>query len=359
MRTPPADLDDTRRGIAAAELVGVASNHLTGDLYHSIEFSDLVAIKNLLKRFFSAQPWTSDDAERLDMLLRRNVDDPSGWFEHDLGQGLTLLHGFDDGQYRLWATGTANAAPSVFDRVFSGPVQPEATPNPRHVRFVIGGNRAPGTWYRRGDDIPDPGVAELLADEDVTDVLVAGDFVAVGLRRASMWEDRLDDMLETVTRLFWDEDRVVAAVDGPTRDELVAGGTGTALHLLNPDDGASRKTLEAALEDEDPRRRRMAAATLAQSADAAYAVAILERTFDDRSRIVRRTVVDAAVDLEAESTRRLLERALADEDDWIRWKAVKGLSDIGLASSTAAVAALRTDPDFQVRFEVESALRAD
>lgn len=357
MRTPPADLDEARRSIAAAELVAEASNHLTADLYHSLEFSDLVAVKNLLKRFFSAQPWAEDDAARLDMLLRRNVDEPSGWFEHELGAGLSLLHGFDEGTYRLWATGTVDSPPSVFDRVFSGPVQPEATPNPRHVRFVVGGTPAPGVWYRRGDDITDPGVGELLADGDVTDVLVAGDFIAVGLRRAAMWENRLDDLLQTVTRLFWTEDRVVAGTDGPTRDELVAGGTGTALHLLNPDDPSSRETLETALGHDDPRRRRMAAATLAQSADEEYAIGILEQTLDDRSRLVRRTVVDAAVDLESDRTRRLLERALADDDDWIRWKAVKGLSEIGLKTSTAAVAALRDDPDFQVRFEVESALR--
>lgn len=357
MRTPPADLDDARRSIAASDLVADASNHLTEDLYHSLEFSDLVAVKNLLKRFFSAQPWGDDDADRLAMLITRNVEETNGWFEHDLGAGMTLLHGFDAGVYRLWATGTSESPASVFDRVFAGPVQPEATPNPRHVRFVLGGTPAPGVWYRPGDDIPDGRVETLLADEDVTDVLVAGDFVAIGLRRPTMWEARLDDLLDTVTELFWSEDRKFGTVDGPTRDELVSGGTGRALHLLNPDDPASRVTLEEALTDDDPRRRRMAAATLAQSADESYAVAVLERTFADPSRIVRRTVVDAAVDLESPGVRRLLEDALGDEDDWIRWKAVKGLSEIGLESSAAAVARLRDDPDFQVRFEVESALR--
>ncbi|MDH3540182.1 MAG: HEAT repeat domain-containing protein [Acidimicrobiia bacterium] len=357
MKAPPTDLDEARRRVAAAELVGVASNHLTTDLYFNLEFSDLVAVKNLLKKFFSAQPWSDDDAGRLDMLLRRNVEDHVGWFEHDLGAGLRLIHGFDGGIYHLWATGGSNGEASIFDRVFSGPVQPEATPNPRHVRFVIGGTPAPGIWFRRGDDLPDPRVAALLEDADVTDVLVAGDFVAIGLRRASMWEDRLDDMVATVTAGFWSPDRVVADLDGPSRDELVSGRATGALHLLNPDDPASRATLQEAAGSEDPRRRRMAIATLAQSTDGDFAMTTLTRAFSDPSRIVRRTVVDVAVDLEVEEVRGLLEAALGDADDWIRWKAVKGLSELGLATSVDAVTALADDPDFQVRFEVAAALR--
>jgi len=358
MQHAPTDLDEARRRIAAAELVAVASNHLTADLYSALEFSDLVAIKNLLKKFFSAQPWSDEDADRLDMLLRRNIAEADGWFEHDLGSGLTLQHGFDDnGTYRLWATGGSDEEASIFDRVFSGPVQPEATPNPRHVRFVIGGTPAPGVWFRRGDELTDDRVSTLLDDPDIADVLVAGDFVAIGLRRAAMWKDRLDDLVERVTDLFWSAERVVADPDGPTRDELVAGQTGGALHLLDPDDPTSRTTLETALGSDDARQRRMAVATLAQSRDEGFAMATLRAAYADGSRIVRRTVVDVAVDLESGQARGLLEQALGDEDDWIRWKAVKGISELGLSTSAAAVEALADDPDFQVRFEVAAALR--
>jgi hypothetical protein len=357
MKNPPPDLDDARRRVAARELVAVASNHLTADLYSSLEFSDLVAVKNLLKKFFSAQPWSSEDADRLDMFLRRNVDEPAGWFEHDLGAGLTLLHGFDEGRYRLWASGGSDGEASIFDRVFSGPVQPEATPNPRHVRFVIGGEPAPGIWYRRGDELDDERVLALLSDEDITDVLVAGDFVAIGLRRASMWKDRLDDLVEAVTTGFWSPDRTVLDLDGPSRDELVAGQATGALHLLNPDDPASRTMLREAASSDDARARRMAVATLAQSVDSEFARATLRAAYSDSSRIVRRTVIDVAVDLEDELLRDLLEAALGDDDDWIRWKAVKGLSEIGLGESTRAVSSLADDPDFQVRFEVAAALR--
>lgn len=360
MKTPPPDLDDARRRIAAAELVAEASNHLTADLYSQLEFSDLVAVKTLLKKFFSAQPWAEDDSARLDVLLSRNVAEPTGWFEHHLGAGLRLLHGFDDGTYHLWATGGTDeeTGASIFDRAFAGPVQPEATPNPRHVRFVLGGTPSPGTWYRRGDDIDDTRVSSLLADADITDVLVAGDFVAVGLWRASMWKDRLDDLVETVTTLFWTPERVLSQPDGPTRDELVSGRAGgTELHLLDPDHPPSRRRLLAALESTDPRARRMAVATLGQSSDPDVAISTLNGASSDPSRIVRRTVVDVAVDLEAEPVRPILERALEDEDDWIRWKAVKGLSLLGLGDSAPQVAGLAEDPDFHVRFEVAAALR--
>ena len=197
----------------------------------------------------------------------------------------------------------------------------------------------------------------LLEDPDVTDVLVAGDFVAVGLRRAAMWKERLDDLVEQVTTLYWTPDRVASSLDGPSRDDLVSGQSTGALHLLDPDDPTSRTTLEAASNSEDARERRMAVATLAQSIDPGFAVATLAGAIHDPSRIVRRTVVDVAVDLGDEALRDLLEQALEDEDDWIRWKSVKGLSDLGIKDSEVKIAALAGDPDFQVRFEVAAALR--
>lgn len=357
MKTPPPELDDARRRIAAAELVGDASNHLTVDLYFNLEFSDLVAVKNLLKRFFSAQPWSEENADKLSRLLVRNVAEPVGWFEHDLGSGLALLHGFDEGTYRLWASGGSDEEASIFDRVFSGPVQPEATPNPRHVRFVIGGTPAPGVWYRRGDEVDSPGVAELLKDTDITDVLVGGDFVAIGLRRAARWKDRLDDLVVKVTELFWSAGREMRLADGPTRDQLVGGRSSGELHLLNPDDQRSRKTLLTALASEDARHRRIAVATLGLSTDRELALETLTGALTDASGLVRRTVVDVAVDLEDEAARPLLALALSDTDAWIRWKAVKGLAGLGLGQNRAAVEALSTDADFQVRFEVAAALR--
>jgi HEAT repeat protein len=56
--------------------------------------------------------------------------------------------------------------------------------------------------------------------------------------------------------------------------------------------------------------------------------------------------------------RPLLERALADADAWVRWKALRGLVELGPAPSRDAIAARADDTDFRVRLEVAAALRA-
>ena len=55
--------------------------------------------------------------------------------------------------------------------------------------------------------------------------------------------------------------------------------------------------------------------------------------------------------------RTLFEEALADDDAWIRWKAVRSLGELGLDQSRPRVEMLIEDPDFQVRFEVAKVLR--
>ena len=185
MQQRPEDLDPTRAAIAARDLVATASAYLTGEVAVRLEFDELGPFKELLKRFFSSEPWTDDDSRALDLLVRPRLD--VGWWEHDLGGGITLAHGIAADRYRLWVGGTAEPTASIFDRAFDGQVVPEATPHPRKVRFAIGGDPAPGIWYRRSD----PGVPQderarrLFAEPDVTDVMVAGDFVPYGTRAVS------------------------------------------------------------------------------------------------------------------------------------------------------------------------------
>jgi HEAT repeat protein len=76
----------------------------------------------------------------------------------------------------------------------------------------------------------------------------------------------------------------------------------------------------------------------------------------DPSRGVRRATVDAIVDAGRPALRPLLERALHDADAWTRWKALRGLADLGIEPSRAAVVALAHDPDFRVRLETARAL---
>ncbi len=363
MNAAPPDLDDARRAAAAADQGAEAFGHLTDEVAMHLEFHELVAYKNLLKRFFSGQPWTPDDAARLAALVGPHLE-PGDWWEHELASGVTLAHGVRDGRYVLWATGGERAEASLFDRVFSGPVVPEATPHPRKVKFNLGGEAAPGVWYRRGDEVDDARVAALLdEDDDVTDVMVAGDFVTVGLARGASWEDELDPMLARVTELFHDPAAGAAGAPARTRDELVAEGKATrprprpeALHLLDPDDDAHRARLEAAATHDDARIRRVALVTLAAATEDDVVRRWLEAGYGDPSRLVRRAVIDAAADREDEALRPLLRRAIGDEDAWTRWKAVRALGELGLRPGDG-VAALSDDPDFHVRMEVASVMR--
>jgi len=357
----PVSDESARAAVSEQGLLGVASEHLTTEVAVHLPFGALGAFKGALKRFFSREPWTEEDARALSDLVSPHLD--HGWWEHDLGAGLRLQHGVVDGAYRLEVTGAGETKPSIFDRVFSGPVVPEQTPHPRKVMFHVGGDPAPGLWHRRGEEIEDDRVAALMEDPDITDVMVAGDFVTVGLRREASWEVRLDEVLSRVTDLFWSG--LPGAAPVRNRDELLdeAGrlrprpARTEHLHLMDPDAGAEREILIAALGSEDARRRRAAVVTLALSGDSAVATAAVVTGYADTSRIVRRAAVDAAGDLEDEAYRALFEEALFDEDPWIRWRAVRAIGDIGPEPSRDQLVLAAVDDDFRVRFEAASALK--
>ena len=81
------------------------------------------------------------------------------------------------------------------------------------------------------------------------------------------------------------------------------------------------------------------------------------RLLADGSRGVRRATVDAMVDADRTALRPLLERALGDADAWTRWKALRGLVELGVEPSRGVVVPLTEDPDFRVRLETARALR--
>jgi len=358
----PADLDATRAAIAARNLVATASGHLTADIAMHLPFESLAPFKNLLKRFFSASPWSGDEAAALSAVVSGHIE--PGWWEHDLGTGVTLAHGIRDGEYHLWVSGATGTAASIFDRAFEGPVTPEATPHPRKVKFTFGGTPSPGLWHRRSDPEPpeDQRVKRLLMEPDVTDVMVAGDFATIGLIGTASWERRLEPMLALVTELFaGDEIEIVSP--GRTRADLLqeAGHVHVAdrhtdLHLLDPNDSSNRARLTEALDADDARVRRIAVAILAEADDSGIRHSAVGRGYTDESRIVRRTAVDAAADTEDPALRAFFETALGDDDSWTRWRAVKALGHIGIADSQDRIKALAEDPEFRVRFEVERVL---
>jgi len=366
MEERPTDLDATRAAIAARDLVATASGYLTGEVAVHLEFDDLAPFKNLLKRFFSPAEWSAEDDETLSRLVLPRLDE--GWWEHDLGSGITLAHGVKEDRYVLWVGGASEPTTSIFDRTFDGPVVPEATPHPRKVRFGLGGDPAPGVWYRRTDpSLPaDERVKRLFAEPDVTDVMVAGDFVTIGI--SGSWEQRLEPLLALVTELF-----SAGAATGPsrTREELImeagrahaleqpAGAEDPELHLLDPDSTDHRRRLLAALDHEDPRVRRVAVAVLAEATAPEPAHEVLRRGASDPSLLVRRTAIDAAADREEQGLRGLFHASLGDADPWIRWRAVRALGDIDVGPSRFQVQALSDDPEFRVRFEVARVLRRE
>ena len=277
----PDDIHVARSAVNRLDLVGEASAHLTAEVAMHLPFEALTPFKTALKRFFSTEDWSNADADALDALVTPHLSE--GWFEHDLGSAIVLGHGIREGHYVIWATGGPALEPTIFDRAFSGPVRPEQTPHPRKVKFSIGGTPAPGRWYRQGEEVEDPAAAAMLGDETISDVMVAGDFVTVGLHRSESWEDRLDDVMASVVELFWDADRSTETAQDRTRDELVQEGLGTRisgarpedLHLLSPDDPEHQEMLVQALGADDPRARRAAVATLSMSAEAPVATAAL------------------------------------------------------------------------------------
>ena len=359
-----SDLDLLRAAIADRNLVGIASGHLTQTIAMQLPFEALGPFKTALKQFFSRQPWTAADAEALSDLVIEHVAE--GSWVHSLDDQFTLVHGISDGRYEITIGGVAEATPSIFDRAFAGPVIPVQTPHPRKVKFVVGGEPAPGRWYRRDDDTDDDRVTAMFRDDDITDVMVAGDFVTVGLSRNASWEARLDSIIDQVEELFWDPSLANVGAEPLTREELLEEGrsihignvSASDLHLMDPDRPDHRETLIQALGSDDPRLRRAAVATMAMSTDDAIVKAAVVTGYNDESRLVRRTAVDSAADLESEEFRPLFDdAAVHDEDSWIRWKSVRALADLGASESEEALILAAADEDFRVRFEAAAALR--
>jgi Scaffold protein Nfu/NifU N terminal len=374
------DRDPARRTIAERGLTPQAVAHFTADALARIDLDKLAPVKGFLKRFFSDQPWTDAD----DRALADVVGPGEGWWTYELDDDVRLAFGWRDGAFRIdvsrpgdgpvspRAPHSAPATP-VGEEAFASAVTPEATPNPRTIRFVTGPvHTGPSRWYASGDQADDPRVARLFeAFADVANVLVGPDFVAVGLHRADRWEALLVPVLRLVEATFASDRSEGDAADHPTPTspdgtlDVRGGGAPRATGLdrawrdlsrLRPDDADELARIVAATSGPDVATRQVAARVLID-ADPDVAAGAWRRLLDDPSRTVRRATVDVMVDAEREGLRSLLEHALHDADPWTRWKALHGLVNLGVEPSRAAVAALDTDPDFRVRLEAAGALR--
>jgi hypothetical protein len=336
--------DDCRRQIAARGLTPTVVTLLTQDALGRVDFDRLAPLKGLLKRFFSDGPWTADDSAELASL----VGPGSGWWQHAL-DGFVLGFGWRAGAFRIECS-------PAFDETFDGPVVPEATPNPRTIRFVTGPiHDGPSRWYASAEGVDDPRVARLFASfDDIENVLVGPDFVAVGLRRPDRWSALLVDVLRVVEAVFVRS--AMTSVDAPpepSRARVAAREVrDTALERAwRALESADPDQVVAALSSPEVAERQVAA-RLVGDAGLAVAYAAWERLVDDPSRTVRRAAVDAMVDANRDELRPLLEHALADTDAWIRWKALTGLVALGIEASLEAITPLANDTDFRVRLEV-------
>lgn len=377
-----------RQLVVERNLVGAAFAHLT-DAFLALPFERLGPVKTLLKRYLSIGPWGPED----DDALAAAVGPGDGWWRRDLDADLALEFGWVDGRFGVAAVlraGDGGAPPrpaapvaTGLDATFDGPVVPEATPNPRTIRFGFGHpiHDGPSRWFdsaAAAETTNDPRVVRLFRDFDrVANVLVGPDFVAVGLRRPNDWEDLLAPVLAVVTEEFADPEEErggmpSGAADGPPwlagrRPAASAGEAGRRLTRLDqawhdlgslrPADAADLAVVVAAANGTDPFRRQVAA-NLLREADPATAAEEWARLVADPARGVRRATVDAMVDAKRDELRPLLEAALGDADAWVRWKALRGLAELGPAPSRDAISPMADDPDFRVRLEAAAALRS-
>ncbi|HEV3364690.1 MAG TPA: HEAT repeat domain-containing protein [Acidimicrobiia bacterium] len=391
MPTTGPPLDAARRLVVERNLVRAAFDHLT-DAFRALPFEALGPTKTLLKRFFSSEPWGPAD----DDALAAAVGPGEGTWQRTLDVDLSLEYGWIDGRFAVRVSSTAatpgpvsapdgppGIAPMPDDALaasFDGPVVPEATPNPRTIRFQVGPvNDGPSRWYETPEQARDEPSAARFFDQfaEVANVLVGPDFVAVGLRRPNEWERLLLPILSVVAEEYASPDgghataapRVMggpagAGAGAPAVEAVDVGRRATRLaqawrelRSVRPADPADLAVVRAAAASDDAARRQVAASLL-READAEVAAADWARLAGDPVRSVRRAAVDAMVDVGRQELRPLLERALTDTDSWVRWKALRGLAELGPARSRDAIAARADDPDFRVRLEAVAALRA-
>jgi hypothetical protein len=354
--------------VAQRGLTGAAAGALTA-IVRDLPLDALAPVKQLLKQFFSAQPWT----ERDDDALADIVGAGAGSHHLALDRGLTLDWGWPDGRFllRVRHDGVEPEPESELGLTFDADVAPEVTPNPRTIRFATpplhtGASRV---YDSVSDAAGDPRAARVFEEFDaVTNVLVGPSFVAVTISRPDQWEALLGPMLRTITEEFTGvaADSSESVASGPTaasappvressRAPRRLERAWADLRKLRGDRPDDLERIVAATRDADPSHRQVAAALLSD-APAETASAGWSRLLGDENRSVRRSVVDAVVDARREALRPLLERALADPDAWTRWKAVHGIAALGAAPSRAAIASLAADPDFRVRLEAARAL---
>lgn len=118
----------------------------------------------------------------------------------------------------------------------------------------------------------------------------------------------------------------------------------------------SLPSLVSALRDAHPQVRRLAAAALGASGDAAALEHLCVALLNDDSVGVRRTAGDALSDLGAREAQPAMCQALSDDNKLVRWRAARFLFDLGDVEAIPFLEQALHDPQFEVRLEAEAAL---
>ena len=282
------ELDAARLRVVEDGLMPDAIRELT-PVVSALPLEALGPVKQSLKRFFSDAAWTAED----DDALADIVGTGTGGDTRELEPGLTLTWTWKEGRFRLRVDSDAPDADSAsvgadardatttdLGETFDGAVVPEATPSPRTIRFATPPLEAgPARNYESATAASaDPRVARLFDDfDEITNVLVGPDFVAVTIARPDRWEQLLEPILREVTREFAG-DAPLERPPEPHRDPARRAPSRPRTRHARPrrlerawaDLGALRadrpddlERVLAVCDDPEPARRQVAAALLA------------------------------------------------------------------------------------------------
>lgn len=114
--------------------------------------------------------------------------------------------------------------------------------------------------------------------------------------------------------------------------------------------------LAAALKDEHPQVRRLAAAALGSFGNSDAVEPLCQAMLEDVSVGVRRTAGDALSDIGDVAAQPAICKALADPNKLVRWRAARFLSDVGTEDAIPFLQKAADDPEFEVRLEVRAAI---
>ena len=360
----PQDRDAARVRIATAGLTQTAVERVARTSFRRMPITLVDRARSQLRRFFSEGEWTVEDDAGLSAL----VGPGEGWSEEELAPGIRVSFGWRAGSFKGdvdvdAATDEGSAAEVVppvpqhertLGDTFEGFVVIEAGRNPAELRFATGpGTTGSAGRFTREQQGNSAAVAALFREFDnVVEVRNELGGVSVTLDNPARWNDILLQVFDLVTKGFVP----LRAAPADRQYERAIAEMG-GFDVFNPRDLA--RILDACTSP-DAAYRRLAVAKL-ETADPIIVQKPWTRALEDSSRAVRRAAIRAMAHVARPDLRLMFERALADKDACVRYYALRGLAQRGLAQigvgrADDSVHRRQRDDDMRVRLAAESAL---